>query len=129
MCFLEDRPGTTNTGEAELLDFAAWTTQLVEKEAGDFLGEAAIPMQGTLTSSVTSTLSVICSVDERKPRDQNPRCPGPAAGAGRYVDRLRLVTDFRGELVVVCFYPKADTPGSQSSKAVLRRAVRCKGYV
>lgn len=67
LCFLEDRPGTTNTGEAELLDFAAWTTQLVEKEAGDFLGEAALPMQGTLTSSVTSTLSVICSVDDESP--------------------------------------------------------------
>ena len=67
LCFLVDRPGTTNTGKEELLDLGSWTAELVEKEPADFLGQAAVAMQATLTSSVTSTLSVVCAVDNASP--------------------------------------------------------------
>jgi hypothetical protein len=66
-CLLEDRPGTTNTGEAALLDEGAWAGELGEEEPGEFSGEVADSMQATLTSSVTSTLSVSCFVDHETP--------------------------------------------------------------
>jgi hypothetical protein len=67
VCLLEDRPGTTNTGETELLDAGAWAGELGEEAAAEFFGEGAIPMQATLTSSVTSTLSVTCFEDHETP--------------------------------------------------------------
>jgi hypothetical protein len=67
LCFLADRPGTTNTGKAELLDFGPWAAELGQKEPNEFFGQAAVSMQGTLTSSVTSTLSVICVVGHASP--------------------------------------------------------------
>jgi hypothetical protein len=67
VCLLENRPGTTNTGEPVLLDAGAWAGELGEKEPGEFSGEAAVPMQATLTSAVTSTLSVICFEDHETP--------------------------------------------------------------
>jgi hypothetical protein len=63
-CFLGDRPGTTKTGEAELLDFGPWAVALGEDEPTNFVATTAVAMQGTLTSAVTSTLSVACFTED-----------------------------------------------------------------
>lgn len=60
ICELADQAGTTGSGESQVLDLVGWEEQLAEKAPNEFGAESPFVLQGPLTSSVTSTLSVIC---------------------------------------------------------------------
>ena len=65
-CELQDRAGTTGAGQPDIFDQDIVESPLEETEPGSKLFSASIPvpLQGTLTSTVTSTLSVQCSIPE-----------------------------------------------------------------
>jgi hypothetical protein len=66
-CFLEDQPGTDGTGETAVEDGAAWAAPLGEKTATSWLADSPLILDGSLTSSVTSTLSMVCLDFESQP--------------------------------------------------------------
>jgi hypothetical protein len=65
-CGVEDRAGTTGGGEPTILDEDIVEIPVEETEPGSKQFEASIPvpLQGTLTSTVTSTLFVSCGIPE-----------------------------------------------------------------
>jgi hypothetical protein len=76
-CELAENPGTTatKTGEANpptVLDIAGWDTELGEESTGEFTTENSLAMQGDFASSVTSTLSVVCSDFKAEPELKVP---------------------------------------------------------
>ncbi len=68
VCYLSDSPGLTNTGgTAGLIDVGEWEGELGKLEPDSFFTASSIPLQATLTSSVTSTLSVNCGTEDTDP--------------------------------------------------------------
>jgi hypothetical protein len=65
-CALEDRAGTAGAGEPDIFDEAFVESPVEETEPGSkqFAASIPVPLQGTLTSTVTSTISVQCSIPE-----------------------------------------------------------------
>jgi hypothetical protein len=59
-CFMQDRPGTTGAGEAQVLDEAAWVEPMALEESTEYAADGTLALEGTLTSTVTSTLSMSC---------------------------------------------------------------------
>ena len=60
ICYLVDLPGTAKSSEGTTIDITALTEPLVEIEPGEWLLDAPLTLEGTVTSTVTSTLSMIC---------------------------------------------------------------------
>ena len=63
-CSLTSHPGIVETEEATLLDEGLSELELGEKEPGSFRADVTIPLQGSLTTTVTSTLLVTCEKEE-----------------------------------------------------------------
>lgn len=65
LCELIDQPGTSGTGEPAGLDLARWEQMTAKPEslkgAGNAFAVSSLALQGAFTSSVTSTLSLVCS--------------------------------------------------------------------
>jgi hypothetical protein len=66
-CTLEDQPGTSGTGIATAVDSTAWASPLGEKGTNEWLADSPLGLEGSLTSSVTSTLSMSCLNIEPQP--------------------------------------------------------------
>lgn len=63
-CSLGSHPGTTATGETTALDGGVSELELGEREAGSFRADVTVPLQGAMTSTVTSTLLIECGKEE-----------------------------------------------------------------
>jgi hypothetical protein len=59
-CELVDQPGTNGLGESKSLDLSSWSGALGEKEPNEFQMNSPLVLEGSLSSSVTSTLSMFC---------------------------------------------------------------------
>ena len=59
-CELADQPGTSGLGESKILDLTGWAGTLGEKETNEFQENTPLVLEGSLSSSVTSTLSMSC---------------------------------------------------------------------
>ncbi len=59
-CAIVDTPGTAFSETHATLDISGWEAPLGERVKGEFKSVVTLPSSGTLTSTVTSTLSLVC---------------------------------------------------------------------
>jgi len=60
ICELDDQPGTSGAGELTAEDATAWGGPLGENEPNEWQADSPLILEGSLTSSVTSTLTMFC---------------------------------------------------------------------
>jgi hypothetical protein len=69
VCELEDQPGTEGIGITTTVDATAWASPLGEKGTNEWQADSPLGLEGSLTSSVTTTLSMSCLNVEPQPAE------------------------------------------------------------
>ncbi len=65
LCALTDNPGTSFSSKNELLDLSLWEGALPERGAKEFRAGETVPALSKLTSSLTTTVALVCTNIEK----------------------------------------------------------------